>query len=49
MTVEDMSIVYKGTLKNNRIKGTVSGKVVFGYEGYSRPIKYTGNFTAKKE
>ena len=49
MTVEDVSIIYKGTLKNNRIKGTVSGKVVFGYEGYSIPIKYTGNFTAKKE
>ena len=49
MTVEAVNIVYKGTLKNNRIKGTVSGKVVFGYEGYSIPIKYRGNFTAKKQ
>ena len=47
-TIQSANISYRGTLKNDKIKGKINGKIVAIYQGYKIPIKYTGNFTAKK-
>lgn len=47
-TIQSANISYRGTLKNDKIKGKINGKVVAIYQGYKIPIKYAGNFTAKK-
>jgi len=49
ITVKSANIFYRGTLRNNQIKGKIGGKVVVLYQGYTIPIKYTGNFKARKQ
>lgn len=49
ITVKNANISYRGTLRNNQIKGKIGGKVVVLYQGYTIPIKYTGNFKARKQ
>ena len=49
VSIEKAILFYKGTLKNNRITGKITGKVTADYEGYTFTIKYTGNFKARKQ